>query len=128
LDDGVDVYARLMELQLGASDWGGVLGNVERYLAVDPLVPLAYRLWSIAAEGVGDAEGVVAANRRLLLLDPPNPAEVNYRLAKALNTLGEEAARRHLLDALQDAPGNREALQLLLDMRSAERRVDGSVP
>lgn len=124
LDDAVDVYARLMELQLDAEDWDGVLGNVERYLAVDPLVPLAYRLWSVAAEGRGDTEGVVLANRRLLMLDPPNPAEVNYRLAKALHAQGDDRARRHLLDALQDAPGNREALRLLLEMRQGEGNGD----
>jgi tetratricopeptide (TPR) repeat protein len=117
-DDGVEVYARLMEVASGTEDWEVVKENVERYLAVDPLVPAPYRLMARAGEATGDLPRAADAYRALLRMDPANPAELNYRLARALATQGDPAARRHLLESLEDAPGNRAGLQLLLELQA----------
>jgi hypothetical protein len=58
----------------------------------------------------------------LLELDPPNPAEVHFNLARLLHRAGDPAARRHVLQALEDAPRYRAALQLLLQMDSDSPR------
>ncbi len=113
-DEAADAYLRLCELAAAAGDWDAVRLNAERYLAVDPLVPAPYRFLARAAEATGDAAGGVAACRALLALEPANPAEVHFQLARHLHQLGDRSgARRHLLRALEDAPRHRAALRWL---------------
>lgn len=119
-DDVVEVYARLMEMAAEAADWEVVKENAERYLAVDPLVPVPYRQVAQAAEATGDSARAADAYRVLLRMDPANPAEVHYRLARALYAQGDPLARQHLLESLADAPGNRAGLELLLDLQSGK--------
>jgi hypothetical protein len=57
---------------------------------------------------------VIQAYRALLQLDPPDPAEVNFHLADALHHEKDPAARRYVLQALEEAPRYREALNLLV--------------
>jgi tetratricopeptide (TPR) repeat protein len=119
--DVVDVYTRLMEIATKEENWEAVTENAERYLAVDPLVTLPYQRAAESAEAMGDASRAVEAYQVLLRMDPANPAEVHYRLAQALHAQGDPAARRHLLKSLEDAPGNRAGLQLLLELQGEEK-------
>lgn len=114
-----DAYQRLCELAAETGDWEAVRLNAERFLAVDPLVAAPYRFLAMAAENTSDAAAAVAALRALLALDPANPAEIHFRLARQLHRLGDPAARRHVLRALEDAPRHREALRLLREIHSA---------
>jgi len=114
-----DAYQRLCELAAETGDWEVVRRNAERYLAVDPLVAAPYRYLALAAENTGDATAAVTALRALLALDPANPAEIHFRLARQLHRLGDPAARRHVLQALEDAPRYREALRLLREIHTA---------
>jgi hypothetical protein len=52
----------------------------------------------------------------MLLLDPPDPAEVHFRLARLLRKAGDPAAKRHVLQALEEAPRFRDAHRLLLEI------------
>jgi hypothetical protein len=52
----------------------------------------------------------------LLVLDPSDPAEAHYRLARLLQQAGDPQAKRHVLQALEEAPRFREAHQLLLQL------------
>jgi tetratricopeptide (TPR) repeat protein len=120
--EAVDAYLRLMELGAEARDWAGVVQNGNRYLAVDPLVPVPYRFLAEAHAGLGQPAEAVKANEALLLLDPANPAEIHLRLARLLHPLGESAgARRHLLQALEDTPRDRAALRFLLELNAPAR-------
>ncbi len=121
-DQAVDAYARLMEMAGETQDWPTVLTNAERYLAVDPLVPVPYRHLAKASEATGQARVAIAAYQALLQLDPANPAEVHYHLAKLLYEAGEPEAKRHILQALEEAPRYREALRLLRQMHSEQRQ------
>ncbi len=114
--EALDAFGRLMELARAATDWPAVVANARRYLAVNPLVAAPYRYLAEAAEGIGDRSATIIACRALLQLDPANPAEVHYRLARQLHALGDPTARRHLLQALEEAPRYRDALRLLLEM------------
>ena len=116
-DQAPDAYARLMELATGTGDWPNVLTNAQRYLAVNPLVPLPYRFLAQAGEGAGDVPSAIEAYRALLQLDPPNPADVHFHLAKLLHRERAPEARRHVLEALEEAPRFRKALLLLRQMR-----------
>ncbi len=115
--EATDAYLRLMEMADAAQDWTGVETNATRYLAVNPLVPAPYRFLGRAREKENDAAGAIACYRTLLLLDPANPAEVHFRLSRLMASSEPAAAKRHLLESLEDAPRNREALHLLLRMQ-----------
>lgn len=117
-DDALDAYLLLCELAAETGDWDTVRLNAERHLAVDPLVPAPWRFLARAAEATGDATTAAMAYRALLELDPPNPAEIHFSLARALHRLGDPAARRHVLQALEEAPRYREALRLLREIHA----------
>ena len=61
-------------------------------------------------------ERAIEAYRRLLFLEPTDPADVNYRLARLLQDRDPALAKRHLLEALAEAPRFREAHRLLSKM------------
>src|SRR5205814_10076350 len=114
--DATDVYLRLMELDEAAKDWPGVTENAERFLAVNPLLPQPYRYRARASEESGKTEAAIESYQKLLLLDPPDPAEVHFRLARLLRQAGDPAAKGHVLRALEEAPRFRDAHKLLLEI------------
>lgn len=114
-DEALDAYLRLMELASEAGDWPVVAENARRYLAVNPLVPPPYRFLARAAEHLDDPATAIRAYRALLALDPANPAEIHFQLARQLHQTRDPTAHRHLLQALEEAPRYRAALRLLLE-------------
>ena len=115
-DDAFDVYLRLMELGAKAKDWAAVRSNAERALAVNPLLSVPYRHLAEAAEALKQADAAIGAWQTVLKLDPRDPAEAHYRLARLLHSENHPDAKRHLLMALEEAPRFREAHRLLLKM------------
>ncbi|MFN0066259.1 MAG: peptidase MA family metallohydrolase [Limisphaerales bacterium] len=114
-----DAYLRLMELAAAAEDWPAVRRYAEQFLAVNPLVAPPHRLNAQAAEELGDGPAAIASWEAVLQLEPPDPAEVHFRLARLLHRSGHPEARRQVLLALEEAPRHRAALALLLDMQPA---------
>jgi tetratricopeptide (TPR) repeat protein len=112
--DGVEAYRRLMEIGVERKDWGSVVENGERYLAVYPMLATVYEQMGRANEELGRAEPAVQAYQYLLLLDPADPVKVHYRLARLFQQRDPAAAKRHILEALADAPRFREGHKLLL--------------
>ncbi len=123
-DEAADAYLRLMELSAAAQDWPAVLQNAQRYLAVNPLVSPPYRFLAEAGEQTGNNPLLVSSYRALLEMDPADPADVHYHLARALFRLGDPSARRHVLQALEEAPGYRAALELLLQINGEGPRQE----
>jgi len=118
IDDAApDAYQRLMELAAAAQDWPEVAQNARRYLAVDPLVALPYQFLAQAAEQTDDGPTVLFASRAMLRLDPPDPAQVHFRVAQRLHRVGDPEARRHVLQALEEAPRFQAALRLLMELQ-----------
>jgi tetratricopeptide (TPR) repeat protein len=113
-DEALAAYQRLMEVAATRRDWARVIENARRYVAVNPLVPLPYRFMAEAGEAQQHWPDAIQAQRALLQLDPSNPAEVHYNLARLLQRTGDPAARRHVVQALEEAPRYRAALELLL--------------
>jgi len=115
--DASAAYARLMEIGIERKDWQQVATNGRKYLAVYPLLETLHWRLGQAYEHLREKSQAVRSYERLLLLDPADPVEVNYRLARLLQEEDTQAARRHLLEALADAPRFRKGHQLLLEMR-----------
>jgi tetratricopeptide (TPR) repeat protein len=115
-DEAPNTYMRLMELGAEVGDWPAVNENAHRYLAVNPLVARPYRYLAQAAEKSGDTKTGISSWRAILQLDPPDPAEAHFRLAELLHRTGDASARRHVLQALEEAPRYPDALRLLLEM------------
>ena len=119
--EATEAFERLIELARERQDWPEMLANAERYAGVNPLSPLPHRAKAEADEALGKKSVAIAGYRTVLQLDPLDPAEVHYRLARLLRETGDPAAKRELLLALEEAPRFRAALKLLLEMQPAER-------
>jgi tetratricopeptide (TPR) repeat protein len=111
-----EAYQRLIEMAEASKDWPELIRNCHRWLAVNPLVSAPYRFLARANEAIDNAQGAAENYRTLLRLNPPNPADVEFRLAMNLHRAGDPSARAHLLQALQETPRNKPALHLLWEM------------
>lgn len=119
--DALPAHLRLMELAEAREDWQAVADYAQCALAVNPLTPAPHRYLSKAAEKLGEREDAINAYRALVVLDPTDPAEQHFRLAKLLNENGQTmAARREVLMSLEAAPRFRAAHALLLELADRE--------
>jgi len=111
-------YGRLIEIAMEKEDWQAVGKYGEKYLAVYPVLPQLHWQLGRANEELGEEERAIESYRRLLLLDPADPADINYRLARLLERKNPIEAKKHVLLALAEAPRFREAHRLLLKLVS----------
>ncbi len=117
LDDAAPgASLRLAELATAAGDWPTVERQARRALAVNPLIPAPWSHLALAGEKSGQPALAISAWRTLLQLDPPNPAELHYQLARLLHQAGSPEARRQVLLALEETPRHRAALKLLTEI------------
>jgi len=115
--DAAAANRQLAELDEAAGDWPALAADARRGLAVNPLTPAPYRALAHASERLGDRDGAIGAYRALLLLEPNDPVESHYRLARLLRDGGSPAeARREVLKSLEDAPRFLDAYRLLLEL------------
>jgi tetratricopeptide (TPR) repeat protein len=124
--DALDAYQRLMQLGESNKEWKVVAHNADRFLAVNPLLPQPYRFLARASEESGEATQAINAYQKVLLLDPPDPADVHYRLARLLHKNNDPTAKRHVLQALEEAPRFRDAHILLLELALAKTESTNS--
>jgi len=121
--DALDAYERLMQLGENDKEWKVVAHNADRFLAVNPLLPQPYRFLARASEELGEATQAINAYQKVLLLDPPDPADVHYRLACLLHKGNDPKAKRHVLQALEEAPRFRDAHLLLLQLTEVKTEL-----
>lgn len=116
--DFVDLYARLIEITQSRQDWPAVTKYAQLLLAVNPLIATPYTALAEAGAASGQNDLAIDANRKLLLLNPPDTVKVHFQLARLLHARGdsEKEAKRQVLQALEDAPRYRDAQQLLLEI------------
>ena len=124
--DATDAFLRLMDLEQSATNWPAVVQNAQRFLAVNPLLPQPYRHLARASEELGKSDVAIQAYQKLLLLDPPDPAEVHFHLARLLRHAGDPAAKRQVLQSLEEAPRFREAHRLLLEINGASQNASSN--
>ena len=123
--NAVEAYGRLMELAMEQKDWPSIIENGNKYMAVYPMLGTVHLQMGRANEELGNNEHAIDSYRRLLLLDPSDPADINYRLAKLFHDQDPGTAKRYVLEALADAPRFRQAHRLLLKIIS-DNRSDSS--
>lgn len=126
--EAIQAYQRLMEVATLENDWSNVVQNARWYLAVNPLRALPYRYLAQASEQLGITKDSIASYEALLQLDPPDPAEAHFKLAQLLFRSGDSRARRHLLQALEEAPRYQAALDLLLKIQDGMPQAKADVP
>ena len=114
--DAVEAYGRLMEIAMEEENWRAILDNGNKYLAVYPMLGTVHWRMGRANEELGQNDKAIESYRRLLLLDPADPADINYRLARLLADQEPVTAKRYVLEALADAPRFRQAHRLLLKL------------
>ena len=116
--NAVEAYGRLMEIAMEQKDWPAIIENGNKYMAVYPMLGTVHLQMGRASEELGHNEQAIDSYRRLLLLDPADPADINYRLAKLFQDLDPGTAKRYVLEALADAPRFRQGHRLLLKIIS----------
>lgn len=121
-DSAVSAYVRLMELDAKAERWEKVREHAERLLAVDPLRRDVQWHYARACEELAQESEAIEGYQALIALEPIDPAEVHYRLARLLQSSDKMAAKRQVLMALETAPRYPQAQRLLLSL------VDENVP
>jgi tetratricopeptide (TPR) repeat protein len=122
--DALPALLRLMELATAAGDWPAVAAIAARVCAINPFLRTANEALAAAATRAGDDAAAITAWRRLLALQPPATAPIHLALARLLRSADAEQARRHLLDALAEAPRFLEAHQLYRDWERAAAPED----
>ncbi len=122
--DALTSYLRLCELAENDEDWGAVARNAERLFAVHPLLKAPHRSYCVAMEKLDREPEALGSFRARLALDPVDPAELHYRVGHILRQRGELVqAKRHILQALEEAPRFREAhRELLAVLRMSEEK------
>lgn len=128
--DYVDLDLRLIELAAGRKDWAGATDYATRLLAINPLISAPYEALARAGVELRKPDQAIDALGKLLLLDPPDPAAIHYQLAGLLHQRGgsEADARRHILEALEEAPRFRDAQKLLLEIAANSPQPEAGVP
>ena len=110
----LDTFERLMELGVERGDWDAVRRNAQRYIAVNPLAPVARRRLAEAQDATGQFSGAAAEWLAYLALKPADLAEAKYRVAWSMNRAGQPAtAKVYALAAVEETPRYRDALRLL---------------
>ena len=115
------VDANLLEADLREQlgDSAGARAPLERLIWMTPYdIPLHVRLAQLAARA-GDHVAELRERRAVVALDPPDPLDAHFELARALANSGDVAgARRELLGVLEQAPAFEKAQTLLLELKN----------
>jgi tetratricopeptide (TPR) repeat protein len=111
--DSWAAVSRLLEIADTEKDYAGMARWGEASLAIHPMGVTAWRALLDAHEQRKENAAGIEAALALLQLDPPDLASIHYRVAKMLQPTDPTAARRQVLQALEEAPRFRAAYELL---------------
>jgi hypothetical protein len=110
----------LAEISAAESNWTDAQKYAESLLAVNPLLPAVQRPLARAAEQNGNDAVAIRALRAMLIVSSFDQVDSHFRLACLLQRTGDlAAAKRHILQALEEAPRFREGYRKLLEISQA---------
>jgi hypothetical protein len=104
---------RLLAIAADAQAWDDLARWSDEWLAIDPLGATPWRARLNAHTALEQPEIAIAAGETLLRLDPPDRVSIHHQIAELLEPTDPLRARRHVLQALEDAPRFRAAYELL---------------
>ena len=117
-ETGIDPLKRLARLRI---DLGDKTGAVDALRAVFYIYPFDAALHKLAGDvylDLGDSEAAIKEFNSAAALNPADPAQAHYDLARAFVAAGKtDQARRAVLKALEIAPGFEKAQELLLTLK-----------
>jgi tetratricopeptide (TPR) repeat protein len=114
----LDVFGRLIEIELERENWPAIATWARRAIGMNPFAGAHYRSLARSAEKLEQPAVAIAALETMLKLDPLNPAEIHFQVARLRQPTTPILAKRHLLLALEEAPRYRDAHRLLLELES----------
>jgi cytochrome c-type biogenesis protein CcmH/NrfG len=119
-----DANALEADLRAKLGDSAASRTPLERMLWISPYdVDVHARLAQLAARA-GDHRTALRERRAIVALNPPDPIEARYQLARALAAAGDAAAaRREILTVLEQAPAFERGQAFLLELRAAAGRT-----
>ena len=110
-----EALLRLIEIDEKRGDWSSLEKWCEQMQAINPIRSDLQQLRSLTYEKLGKAVKAAESLSASLELQPTDPANIHYRLAVSLQSLGRtELAKRQVLMALEESPRYRAALELLV--------------
>ena len=119
-DSATKLYERLMEIHAERKAWPEVDRLAKRFFSANPLSPISHRFMALSALKTENTVATIRPLKRLLLLNPADPVDLHFRLAEALVDRSPDEAKRHVLQALEDAPRFRAAQKLLAGLANPE--------
>jgi len=111
--DSLAAISRLLEIARNDKDYAAMAKWGEASIEIHPLGVTAWRALLDAHEERKENVAGIEAGLALINLDPPDLASLHYRVAKMMLPTDPVAARRHVLQALEEAPRFRAAYDLL---------------
>ncbi len=136
--DPVDALNRLIEIDSERQDQESILKWCEHLLEIDPLSIPVHEHRSTAFENLDREAEAIDSLTAILALEPIDEPLYHFRLARALFASARlaaassqpelqataknhrESAKRHLLQALEESPRYRKALELLVEIHAEE--------
>ena len=110
--DAAYAYNRLIELQKQSNLWPDLEQTALKLLAINPLQRTPQSAYAYATAANNKPKESIAAFNNLLLLNPTNPSEIHYQLAKLTKD------KKEALKSLEESPRNQKAHKLLLELSS----------
>jgi tetratricopeptide (TPR) repeat protein len=126
--DSIYAYTRLMEIATEEKNWKEVVNNCQKYIAVNPLLTSIHLQLSKANEELGQDQPAIDGYKRLLKLDYPDQADLDYRIGRLLEEKNPQEAKKYVLSALAEAPRFRDAQKLLLKIIEKEQNSQETKP
>lgn len=121
--DSLPAANRLLEIAEEEKDWPAVARWSQAATAIHPMGVTGWRGLLDASEQLHDNAHGIEAGLALLELQQPDLASLHYRVAKMQQPTDATSARRHVLQALEEAPRFRAAYELLSTLPPAQTTI-----
>jgi tetratricopeptide (TPR) repeat protein len=117
-ETNADAYKRVAKLKLELNDKAGALNTIFTSFYISPFDADLHKLAGDAYLEQGSLIDAIREFRVVVSLEPANPADAHYDLARALEASGDKIeAKREVLRSLEIAPSFEKAQELLLKLR-----------
>ncbi len=126
--EAYQAYSRLLAVNFEKEKWPEVTKNADRVMAINPFQKEIHYCSGCAHQAMKDSSAAITSFEKSLNLNPTNPSEVRFRLAKLLRPRDQLRSKRYLLDSLADSPRFREAHAFLLKVEEPDKPSPEATP